>query len=83
MPAMASPIIAGSGAALAIWLAGGSRGATTTGFVLHGYRIGQIVSASLVSLAHGTNDAQKTMGIITLALIASGTIAAKAATRSG
>ncbi|WP_232320478.1 inorganic phosphate transporter [Herbidospora daliensis] len=39
-----------------------------------GFRIGQIGSASLVSLAHGTNDAQKTMGVITLALIANGTI---------
>ncbi|MFF0573648.1 inorganic phosphate transporter [Streptosporangium saharense] len=39
-----------------------------------GFRIGQIGSASLVSLAHGTNDAQKTMGIITLALIANGTL---------
>jgi len=37
-----------------------------------GFRWGQIGSASLVSLAHGTNDAQKTMGVITLALIASG-----------
>ena len=40
----------------------------------HGFRIGQIGSASMVSLAHGTNDAQKTMGIITLALIANGTL---------
>src|SRR5262249_19310890 len=30
--------------------------------------------ASLVSLAHGTNDAQKTMGVITLALIAHGSL---------
>ena len=37
-----------------------------------GFRWGQIGSASLVSLSHGTNDAQKTMGVITLALIASG-----------
>jgi PiT family inorganic phosphate transporter len=37
-----------------------------------GYRYGQIGSASLVSLAHGTNDAQKSMGIIALALIATG-----------
>ena len=36
------------------------------------FRWGQIGSDSLVSLAHGTNDAQKTMGVITLALIASG-----------
>ena len=36
------------------------------------FRWGQVGSASLVSLAHGTNDAQKTMGVITLALIAYG-----------
>src|ERR671931_289423 len=38
------------------------------------YRFGQIGTASLVSLAHGTNDAQKTMGVITLALVAHGTL---------
>lgn len=38
------------------------------------FRWGQIGSASLVSLAHGTNDAQKSMGIILLALIASGAV---------
>ena len=37
-----------------------------------GFRWGQIGTASLVSLAHGANDAQKTMGVITLALIAYG-----------
>src|SRR6185312_8369356 len=37
-----------------------------------GFRWGQVGSASLVALAHGTNDAQKTMGVITLALIAYG-----------
>jgi len=41
----------------------------------HGFRIGQVASACMVSLAHGTNDAQKTMGVITLALIANGTLA--------
>lgn len=30
----------------------------------------QLVSAALLSLAHGTNDAQKTMGIVTSALVA-------------
>jgi PiT family inorganic phosphate transporter len=34
-----------------------------------GFRWGQIFTSSLVALAHGTNDAQKTMGVITLALI--------------
>ncbi|MCL2464181.1 MAG: inorganic phosphate transporter [Micrococcales bacterium] len=37
-----------------------------------GFRWGQIGTASLLSLSHGTNDAQKTMGVITLALLASG-----------
>ena len=37
-----------------------------------GFRWGQVGAASLMSLSHGTNDAQKTMGVITLALIASG-----------
>ena len=49
----------------------------TDGARKHGFRIGQIGSACMVSLAHGTNDAQKTMGVITLALIANGTLAAK------
>jgi PiT family inorganic phosphate transporter len=37
-----------------------------------GFKHGQIFTSSLVSLAHGTNDAQKTMGVITLTLIAGG-----------
>ena len=38
------------------------------------FRWGQVGSASMVGLAHGTNDAQKTMGVITLALIAAGQV---------
>ena len=41
-----------------------------------GYRLGQVVSGGLLALAHGTNDAQKTMGVITLALIANGNLSA-------
>ncbi|RUR01114.1 inorganic phosphate transporter [Labedella endophytica] len=37
-----------------------------------GFRYAQIFSSSLVALAHGTNDAQKTMGVITLALVTVG-----------
>jgi len=44
-----------------------------------GFRRGQIGSASLVSLAHGTNDAQKTMGIIFLALMSYGSVSKSAA----
>ncbi len=74
VPAILSPLIAGGVALIATfsayslirWL--GEREA------IRGYRVGQIGSASLVSLAHGTNDAQKTMGVISLALIAHGDI---------
>jgi PiT family inorganic phosphate transporter len=48
------------------------------GVVSKGFRLGQIVSASLFSLSHGTNDAQKTMGIIALALVANGNLGAGA-----
>ena len=44
-----------------------------------GFRWGQIGTASLLSLAHGTNDAQKTMGIIFLALVAYGSVSADSA----
>ncbi len=43
--------------------------------VTRGFRFGQVISGGLLALAHGTNDAQKTMGVITLALVANGTIA--------
>jgi inorganic phosphate transporter, PiT family len=75
-PAVLSPLIAGGVALLGTFVAYklirhlGDRDART------GYRFGQIGSASLVSLAHGTNDAQKTMGVISLALIAHGDISA-------
>lgn len=36
------------------------------------FRIGQLVSSALFSLGHGANDAQKTMGIIVMVLVASG-----------
>ena len=41
---------------------------------IKGFRWGQILSASLISLSHGTNDAQKTMGVIFLALVAYGRV---------
>ncbi len=44
------------------------------GAVNRGFRFGQIISGSLLALAHGTNDAQKTMGVISLALVAHGDI---------
>jgi inorganic phosphate transporter, PiT family len=38
----------------------------------------QVVSATYMALAHGSNDAQKTMGIMTLALVSAGVTADKA-----
>ncbi len=42
------------------------------GSVNRTFRLGEVFSSSLLSLAHGTNDAQKTMGVIALALVAHG-----------
>jgi PiT family inorganic phosphate transporter len=73
LPAVIAPVTAGvvaySATKLAYW--------TTRRFDGRpdgrgGFRYGQIFSSSLVALAHGTNDAQKTMGIITLTLISAG-----------
>ena len=43
----------------------------------NGFKYGQVATASLVSLAHGTGDAQKTMGVIALALIVTGNLTAE------
>lgn len=72
LPAFMSPLIAGLVAAVGTWLIYRITLGVADRYRETGFRWGQIGSASLVSLAHGTNDAQKTMGIITLALIASG-----------
>ncbi|MGW3117354.1 anion permease [Streptomyces sp. NPDC001107] len=74
IPAVASPVVAGVAALIATYLAYKLTARGRKGSVTKGFRIGQIASASLVSLAHGTNDAQKTMGIITLTLISAGAL---------
>jgi PiT family inorganic phosphate transporter len=68
IPAVLAPITAGLVAFLATRIAY----AVTKKRQREGFRYGQIFTSSLVSLAHGTNDAQKTMGVITLTLIAGG-----------
>ncbi|MEV5842109.1 inorganic phosphate transporter [Streptomyces sp. NPDC051985] len=75
LPAVAAPLVAGLAATLATRLSYALSKNAEDEATRKGYRAGQIASAGLVSLAHGTNDAQKTMGIITLALIAGGSIA--------
>ncbi|CAN5306722.1 inorganic phosphate transporter [soil metagenome] len=72
LPAVLSPLIAIAVAAAGTWLIHRITEGVAERYRESGFRWGQIGSASLVSLAHGTNDAQKTMGVITLALIASG-----------
>jgi PiT family inorganic phosphate transporter len=78
IPAVVAPIVALIVAALAIGLSYRVVGKQRPGIVTRGYRWGQILSSGLLALAHGTNDAQKTMGVITLALIANGTLGAEA-----
>ena len=74
VPALVAPVIAFLAAADAILITYRMVGRLRPGPVNRGYRLGQIASASLLSLSHGTSDAQKTMGIITLALVANGTL---------
>ena len=70
MPALLSPVIAVIVASVGTWLIFKVTTGVAERYREAGFRWGQIGSASLVSLAHGTNDAQKTMGVITLALVA-------------
>jgi PiT family inorganic phosphate transporter len=74
IPALVAPILAFTAAGLAILIVYRIVGRQRPGPVNAGFRAGQIASGGLLALAHGTNDAQKTMGVITLALIANGTI---------
>ncbi|MDQ0931915.1 inorganic phosphate transporter [Streptomyces turgidiscabies] len=75
IPAIAAPLVAGIAAMLATRLSYALSAQRAEGKAAEkGFRAGQIASAGLVSLAHGTNDAQKTMGIITLALVAGGAV---------
>jgi inorganic phosphate transporter, PiT family len=75
IPAVAAPIVAGLAAMLATRLTYRLGRDADPAATSRGYRAGQIASAGLVSLAHGTNDAQKTMGVVTLTLITGGVIA--------
>ncbi len=74
IPAVLSPIIAGIVVIAGTWSIYKITHRVNKDVRTKGFRLGQIGSASLVSLAHGTNDAQKTMGVITLALIANGSL---------
>ena len=79
IPALVSVILAGVVGAVGTWLVyrltRGIEEERTDG----AFRRGQVFSASLVSLAHGTSDGQKTMGVIFLALISYGAVSRTAA----
>jgi inorganic phosphate transporter, PiT family len=76
VPALIAPVLAFCVAGLGILVTYRIVGRLRPGPVNSGFRLGQIITASLFSLSHGTNDAQKTMGIIFLALIANGNLTA-------
>jgi PiT family inorganic phosphate transporter len=72
VPALVAPTAAFLIAGVAILVIYRVAGRLRPGPVSRGFRLGQVVSGGLLALAHGTNDAQKTMGVIALALVASG-----------
>ena len=75
IPALVAPTVAflvGGGAIIICYRVVGRQ---RPGPVTRGFRMGQVVSGGMLALAHGTNDAQKTMGVIALALIANGDLA--------
>jgi PiT family inorganic phosphate transporter len=78
LPAALSPFIAGLIALISTYLAYRIIRRAAKGTVTKNFKLGQIVSGSMVALAHGTNDAQKTMGVITLTLISAGLLPANA-----
>jgi PiT family inorganic phosphate transporter len=72
IPALVSPVIAGVASYCAVKVIYLIVKKMDESQVIEGFKHGQTVTACLVALSHGTNDAQKTMGIITLTLISVG-----------
>lgn len=72
IPAFMAPFVAGLVSTVGTWLVYRITRKVPDDKKIKGFRWGQILSASLVSLSHGTNDAQKTMGVIFLSLLAYG-----------
>jgi inorganic phosphate transporter, PiT family len=76
LPALVAPILAFVVGGLSIMVLYRIVARLRPGPVTGGFRGGQIISGGLLALAHGTNDAQKTMGVIALALVAYGSLPA-------
>jgi len=79
IPAIVATLLAIVVGAVATWLVYRITRGVPEKRAATGFRHGQVGSASLVSLAHGTNDAQKTMGVIFLALMSYGSVSKTAA----
>src|SRR4051795_530267 len=79
LPAVLSPVVAALIAVTATYLALRVITRADPGVTDRGFKLAQRVSASMIALAHGTNDAQKTMGVITLTLITAGLLPAGSA----
>ena len=74
IPALIAPVIAFAGAFLLLVLIYWVFRRLTRGVANRGFRSGQLVSGTFVAFTHGANDAQKTMGVIALALFANGNL---------
>ena len=74
IPALIAPVIAfGAAFALLVVIYWVFR-RLTRGVGNRGFRLGQLASGTFVAFTHGSNDAQKTMGVIALALFANGNL---------
>jgi PiT family inorganic phosphate transporter len=80
IPALVAPLLALIVGGVAILIVYRIAGRMRPGPITSGFKLGQLVGGGMLALAHGTNDAQKTMGVITLALVANGTIGESAGT---
>ena len=78
IPAVLAPFVCGLAAFVATMLAYRLTRRSRREDSARGFRFSQIASSSMVALAHGTNDAQKTMGVIVLTLVAGGRLSADA-----
>ena len=74
IPAAASPVIGFAGAFVLVVLIYRLFFQASPGMAHRGFRYGQLVSGTWVAFTHGANDAQKTMGVIALALYTHGSI---------
>jgi inorganic phosphate transporter, PiT family len=74
IPALIAPLIAFTAAFLVLLTIYWIFRRITRGVANRGFRLGQLASGTFMAFTHGSNDAQKTMGVIALALFANGNL---------